>query len=462
MEKGARQDIVELLGGVPLFSELSPEELQRVAQVAIPRRYPGDTRVFHEGDPGDACYIVQHGSCRVIRQHSDGRVITLATLGPGAIFGELAMLDGERRSASIEAVEDTELLALPATDMRALIREHPEMAEKLVVALTRRLREANERIARQSFQTVPSRVAGVLNQLLAEEGVTPLVTRRRDDQAAAVGSRPDGRDLPRERQPVPRHARAGRSGAGRPGPGDGDRARAPRRLHLLAAIGTEARRLHRRNGPGWSSASCAGAASTTNGCSPRWPRCRASISCPTGFASSAYNDSALPIGHDQTISQPWVVAAICQALRLGGDENVLEIGTGSGYSAAVLANLASQVISIERVPELGEAAAVEARGARYRERGGDRRRWQPRVPGGRALRRDRGPRGHPRGARTACSQSCARTAAWSSRSRPARRTCSTAFVRQNGDLRQETIGPCRFVPLIGVEGFNPPEPMGNQ
>ena len=175
MESGVRQQTVELLGGVPLFSELSPEELDQVAQVAIPRSYPRETRVFHEGDPGDACYIVSQGSCRVTRQHSDGRVITLATLGPGAIFGELAMLDGERRSASVEAAENTELLALPAIDVRKLIRSHPGMAEKLVVALTRRLREANERISRQSFQTVPSRVAGVLNQLLAEEGFTPLV-----------------------------------------------------------------------------------------------------------------------------------------------------------------------------------------------------------------------------------------------------------------------------------------------
>ena len=178
MESGARQQIVELLEGVPLFSELSPDELDSVAQVAIPRSYPRETRVFHEGDRGDACYIVSQGSCRVTRQHSDGRVITLATLSPGAIFGELAMLDGERRSASVEAAENTQLLALPATDVRNLIRSHPEMAEKLVVALTRRLREANERIARQSFQTVPSRVAGVLNQLLAEEAVTPLVRDR--------------------------------------------------------------------------------------------------------------------------------------------------------------------------------------------------------------------------------------------------------------------------------------------
>ena len=169
------QSAVELLRGVPLFSELSSPELKRIAQVAIPRSFPRDTRVFHEGDAGDACYIVRSGTCKVTREHPDGRAITLATLGPGAIFGELAMLDGERRSASVEASENSELLALPASDMRSLIREHPEMAEKLVVALTRRLREANERISRQSFQTVPSRVAGVLNQLLAEETVTPIV-----------------------------------------------------------------------------------------------------------------------------------------------------------------------------------------------------------------------------------------------------------------------------------------------
>lgn len=168
-------EAAELLRRVPLFSELSEPELERVAQVAVPRSFPRETRVFHEGDAGDACYIIRSGSCRVTREHPDGRAITLANLGPGSIFGELAMLDGESRSASVEAAEDTELVALPARDVRALIRTNPEMGEKVVVALTRRLREANERITRQSFQTVPSRVAGVLNQLLAEEGMSPQV-----------------------------------------------------------------------------------------------------------------------------------------------------------------------------------------------------------------------------------------------------------------------------------------------
>jgi len=165
------QDTIELLGRVPLFSELSPSELERVASVAIPRALPKGVRVFHEGDDSDACYVVRSGDLRVTREHSDGRAIALATLGFGDFFGELAMLDGGLRSASVETLTDAELLALPARDMRRVIATHGDIAAKLIVALTRRLRETNERVARQSFQTVPSRVAGVLNQLIAEEAI---------------------------------------------------------------------------------------------------------------------------------------------------------------------------------------------------------------------------------------------------------------------------------------------------
>jgi CRP/FNR family transcriptional regulator, cyclic AMP receptor protein len=168
-EREEKQSVVELLRSVPLFSGLEQEELERFSRVAVPRTFPASTRVFHEGDRSDACYIVRSGSFRVTREHPDGRAITLATLGVGDIFGELAMLDGEVRSASVEALADGELLALPASEVRALLARHPDITVKLVAALVRRLRTANERISRQSFQTVPSRVAGVLSQLVAEE-----------------------------------------------------------------------------------------------------------------------------------------------------------------------------------------------------------------------------------------------------------------------------------------------------
>ena len=156
---------VDLLRSVPLFADLEEGELERFSHVAVPRSFPAGTRVFHEGDSSDACYIVSEGSFRVTREHSDGRAITLATLGPGEIFGELAMLDGDRRSASAESITDGTLLALPANDVRSLLARNPEIALKLVAGLVRRLRAANARLSRQSFQTVPSRVAGILLQL---------------------------------------------------------------------------------------------------------------------------------------------------------------------------------------------------------------------------------------------------------------------------------------------------------
>ncbi len=162
------QSAVELLRSVALFADLEQGELERFSHVAVPRTFPAGTRVFHEGDSSDACYIVKEGSFRVTREHSDGRAITLATLGPGEIFGELAMLDGDSRSASAEALSDGELLALPANDVRSLLARHPEIALKLVAGLVRRLRAANVRLTKQSFQTVPSRVAGILAQLSRE------------------------------------------------------------------------------------------------------------------------------------------------------------------------------------------------------------------------------------------------------------------------------------------------------
>jgi CRP/FNR family transcriptional regulator len=162
-------DTAALLRGVPLFNELSENDLERIARVAVPRTYPAGTVILREGDPGDTCYVLRAGRARVTRQHADGRSITLTNLGAGEIFGELAMFGGEVRSATVEAVDEVRAVALLAADLKRLLSEHPEIAVKLLGALSGRLREANARIARQSFQKVSSRVAGVLAEL-AETG----------------------------------------------------------------------------------------------------------------------------------------------------------------------------------------------------------------------------------------------------------------------------------------------------
>jgi CRP/FNR family transcriptional regulator len=175
-----REETIALLRRVPVFSTLSREELTHVAQVAMTRRYDAGTVVFKEGDDGSTCYIVRTGRARAIREHPDGRSITLAHFGPGDIFGEMAMLDGERRSATVEATEDTDAVAILSTDMHRLLREHPDISVKLITALGRRLRHTNERLARQSFQTVQSRVAAALAQLVAAARSEPEGAAERD------------------------------------------------------------------------------------------------------------------------------------------------------------------------------------------------------------------------------------------------------------------------------------------
>ena len=173
---------------------------------------------------------------------------------------------------------------------------------------------------------------------------------------------------------------------------------------------------------------------------------------PEALQGFAYEDGALPIGYGQTMSQPFIVGSICALLRLEGGERVLDVGTGSGYQAAVLAELAAEVVTIERIPELAEAAreALDATGyGRVEVRVGDGSLGVPeRAPfdaiavaaaapeipealyeqlaeGGRLVL--------PRGSR------------WG-------QDLVLVVKTEAGPVERESV-PCRFVPLVGAEGF---------
>lgn len=189
-------EVVELLARVPVFATLEREDLQRIAPLAVPRLFEPGQVVFRKGDASDTCYIVRSGHARAVREHPDGRTITLATFGPGDIFGELAMFEDERRSATVEAIEQTSAVAVLGPDMRRLMAIHPGISMRLAIALGRRLRETNERLARQSFQTVQSRVALVLGELVTRaisEGSpvreVPVITTQADIAQLAGSSR---------------------------------------------------------------------------------------------------------------------------------------------------------------------------------------------------------------------------------------------------------------------------------
>lgn len=186
---------LDLLSRVPVFSTLAEPDLGRVAEVTVRRTFAPQHVIFREGDTSDTCYVVGTGHARAVREHTDGRTIALAHFGPGDIFGELAIFGDEARSATVETLDAVEAIAIPGADFRRLLTEHPDIALKLVVSLGRRLREANERLTRQSFQTVQSRVAGVLSQFVdaaRAEGAPAegdvLVTTTQADIAQLAGS----------------------------------------------------------------------------------------------------------------------------------------------------------------------------------------------------------------------------------------------------------------------------------
>jgi protein-L-isoaspartate(D-aspartate) O-methyltransferase len=173
---------------------------------------------------------------------------------------------------------------------------------------------------------------------------------------------------------------------------------------------------------------------------------------PRGLRHRAYADSALPIGEHQTISQPWIVAAICQALELTGSERVLEVGTGSGYSTAVLSLLAAEVVSIERHESLASSArralaSIDVTNVELLI--GDGSRGEPgRAPFDGIAVHAAAPTVPPalleqlgEGGRLVVPLAFETS------------DVLTVLRRRGEDVLSEAIGPCRFVPLIGEEGF---------
>ncbi|MBI2407117.1 MAG: Crp/Fnr family transcriptional regulator [Gemmatimonadetes bacterium] len=162
--------IADFLATVPLFKSLDARERERFAEMVREKNYPKGSVILFEDDPGDALFVVRAGRVKVVLLSEDGREVILSLMGVGEYFGELALIDGQPRSAHVIAMEDSTLLVLHRDDFRRRVESSPGVAWALLQELSRRLRRADEKIGTLVLLDVPGRIARMLLDAAADAG----------------------------------------------------------------------------------------------------------------------------------------------------------------------------------------------------------------------------------------------------------------------------------------------------
>lgn len=163
--------IHQLLSDIPLFEDLSESELAIVAQRVRQRRYKEGDTIFHRNDPGVALYVILHGKVKIHNETPDGGECIIAIMSDGEFFGELAVIDGEERSADATTMESSELLMLTRDDLHDIIHRYPRISLRLLSTLAGRLRRTTETYLANSALDVNGRLAMQLLRLAEQHGV---------------------------------------------------------------------------------------------------------------------------------------------------------------------------------------------------------------------------------------------------------------------------------------------------
>jgi CRP/FNR family cyclic AMP-dependent transcriptional regulator len=164
------------LRSVPLFSSLDSKTTAALGEYLSIHDYPRSATIFRTGDPGDAMYLIDVGKVRISITDADGAVVTLAELGPGDFFGEMAMLDGHGRSANAFTTEDARLAKLTRENFLSFMQSDPQVTLELLTALTARLRRTDDLLRH--------RVSRNVNQ---EEALRMTFADRAADKIAEFG-----------------------------------------------------------------------------------------------------------------------------------------------------------------------------------------------------------------------------------------------------------------------------------
>jgi CRP/FNR family cyclic AMP-dependent transcriptional regulator len=162
---------IEALGRCRLFAGLDRDSLAAIARTMRSRRFRRGEVLFHEGDPGDALFIVVSGALKVTLPSEEGEEAILASLGRGDFLGELALLDGAPRSASAIALEASEVLTLPRQQFHELVATVPAIRDALLASLTAELRRLTMHVAELHFLDLTGRLAARLARLAVDQGV---------------------------------------------------------------------------------------------------------------------------------------------------------------------------------------------------------------------------------------------------------------------------------------------------
>ncbi|MCU0302532.1 MAG: Crp/Fnr family transcriptional regulator [Thermoanaerobaculales bacterium] len=160
----------ELLSSVELFAELNDSELDELTGLAQVRKLEKDTTIFHAGDPADAVFVIASGRVKVVITSSDGKEFILTVLGPGQVFGEMALLESAPRSASVVTLSAVEVLAMSRADFQRLLDSSPRISQRLMAILSRRLRRANAKMESLAYMDVAGRLARYLLDLARDHG----------------------------------------------------------------------------------------------------------------------------------------------------------------------------------------------------------------------------------------------------------------------------------------------------
>ncbi|HEV7186942.1 MAG TPA: Crp/Fnr family transcriptional regulator [Blastococcus sp.] len=162
-------DVVAQLRSAALFADVTPSRLVPLASRAFVRRFAPGQVLFTEGEPSDHLYVVRSGRVRILVQSVHGEDMTLSVLGPGDTIGELSMIDGQPRSASAEALSATELVTLPADDVRAALHADPVLLLAVAAELASTVRRLTSGTADLVFLDLPRRLAKLLVTEAREE-----------------------------------------------------------------------------------------------------------------------------------------------------------------------------------------------------------------------------------------------------------------------------------------------------